>query len=96
MPFKLPDTITSSLETYAASVGVSNAQLSAALGLGSVLAGVWVYTFSASSVYHGPGPKGLPIIGSALDMPTSHEYKVYGDWAKKYGAPECVRSNLLA
>jgi hypothetical protein len=33
-----------------------------------------------------PGPKGLPIIGNLLDVPTELEYQVFSRWQKKYGA----------
>ena len=32
-----------------------------------------------------PGPKPLPLIGNALDMPKSHEYLTYTKWGKEYG-----------
>jgi len=32
-----------------------------------------------------PGPKGLPIIGNALDMPSKNPYLTYWQWGKKYG-----------
>jgi hypothetical protein len=32
-----------------------------------------------------PGPKGLPIIGNLLDVPTELEYQVFSRWQKKYG-----------
>ena len=32
-----------------------------------------------------PGPKGLPIIGNALDMPTSREWEKAAEWRSKYG-----------
>ena len=32
-----------------------------------------------------PGPKGWPIIGNLLDVPTEVEYKVFSQWRKKYG-----------
>ena len=33
-----------------------------------------------------PGPKGWPIIGNLLDVPTELEYQVFSRWQKKYGA----------
>ncbi|KAF8874936.1 hypothetical protein BD779DRAFT_230375 [Infundibulicybe gibba] len=33
-----------------------------------------------------PGPKGLPIIGNLLDMPTDKQWEVFGEWSKIYGA----------
>jgi len=32
-----------------------------------------------------PGPKGWPIIGNLLDVPTEVEYQVFSQWQKKYG-----------
>ncbi|KAF5358663.1 hypothetical protein D9758_007688 [Tetrapyrgos nigripes] len=32
-----------------------------------------------------PGPPGLPIIGNLLDLPSSYDWKTYGEWADKYG-----------
>ncbi|KAF8871009.1 cytochrome P450 [Infundibulicybe gibba] len=32
-----------------------------------------------------PGPKGLPIIGNLLDIPTRKQWAVFGEWSKVYG-----------
>lgn len=32
-----------------------------------------------------PGPQGLPLIGNALDMPTSHEWFTLSEWSKRWG-----------
>lgn len=32
-----------------------------------------------------PGPKGLPLIGSALEVPKGFEWIVYKQWSRKYG-----------
>ncbi|KZS91083.1 cytochrome P450 [Sistotremastrum niveocremeum HHB9708] len=32
-----------------------------------------------------PGPRQLPLIGNALDLPKSHEWYTYHEWAKQYG-----------
>ncbi|KZP30151.1 cytochrome P450 [Athelia psychrophila] len=33
---------------------------------------------------HPPGPRGLPLIGNLLDMPTSHEWVQYRKWSKEF------------
>jgi hypothetical protein len=33
-----------------------------------------------------PGPKGFPIIGNLLDMPTDKPWLVYNQWSKTYGS----------
>ncbi|KAF8880682.1 hypothetical protein BD779DRAFT_1421237, partial [Infundibulicybe gibba] len=32
-----------------------------------------------------PGPKGLPIIGNLLDVPTEKQWLVFMEWTKTYG-----------
>ena len=32
-----------------------------------------------------PGPKGWPIIGNMLDMPSSFHWLKYAEWSKQYG-----------
>lgn len=32
-----------------------------------------------------PGPKGLPLLGNMLDMPTSHEWKTFAQWGERWG-----------
>ncbi|KAJ3575538.1 hypothetical protein NP233_g1042 [Leucocoprinus birnbaumii] len=32
-----------------------------------------------------PGPRGLPIIGNAADMPTQKDWLTYAEWGRKYG-----------
>lgn len=32
-----------------------------------------------------PGPRGLPIIGNALDMPSSYPWETFSEWGKKWG-----------
>ena len=87
MSFKLPDSVASTLEVYASHIGVSSSQLSVAIALAGAFAGVCVYISSTSPgpSRHGPGPKGIPILGNAADLPKKDDYKVYADWAKKYG-----------
>ncbi|KAI9001294.1 cytochrome P450 [Trametes punicea] len=32
-----------------------------------------------------PGPKGLPLIGNMLDMPSSHEWRTFAQWGERWG-----------
>lgn len=34
-----------------------------------------------------PGPKGFPLIGNILEMPSSHEWIKFADWGEQYGMP---------
>lgn len=38
-----------------------------------------------------PGPKGYPLIGHALDIPTTQQWRTYAQWAKVYGEPLLYR-----
>ena len=40
---------------------------------------------AAASVSLPPGPKALPMIGNALDIPGSMPWKTFRDLSKKYG-----------
>ncbi|KAI0072612.1 cytochrome P450 [Panus rudis PR-1116 ss-1] len=40
-----------------------------------------------------PGPKGLPLIGNVLDMPTAHEWLTFAHWQQKWG--DIIHLNLL-
>ena len=33
-----------------------------------------------------PGPKGLPIVGNLLGMPTRDEWVTFGKWSKDFGS----------
>lgn len=33
-----------------------------------------------------PGPKGVPILGAALEHPKTEFWKTYADWGRKYGS----------
>ena len=32
-----------------------------------------------------PGPRGLPLLGNVLNMPTTESWLVFAEWAKIYG-----------
>ena len=38
-----------------------------------------------------PGPKGLPIIGNILDMPTQNAWLTYKKWSREYGDYHSLR-----
>ncbi|KAG8854511.1 hypothetical protein FRB91_003402, partial [Serendipita sp. 411] len=75
------------LERYATHLDLTVPQLCIGLGVGGVvaLAGLGAYLSSSPPKNHGPGPKGIPILGNAVDLPKKDDYKVYTEWAKKYG-----------
>ncbi|OCH93084.1 CyP450 monooxygenase [Obba rivulosa] len=63
---------------------------------GVVLALLWKYTRTPPyppNLPLPPGPKGLPIIGSALDIPATHAWRAYTQWAKQYG--DVIHMNAL-
>jgi hypothetical protein len=43
------------------------------------------YIRSRRSLPLPPGPKGWPLIGSLLEMPTAQPWKVYQQWGERYG-----------
>jgi hypothetical protein len=81
------DSIYGHLELYASQVGLTPTQLGVSLGLGLfTLAGAGAYASShISQKNHGPGPKGVPILGNISDMPKDNDPRVYAEWSKKYG-----------
>ncbi|KAG8836181.1 hypothetical protein FRC17_009524 [Serendipita sp. 399] len=83
----LTDTVHELLEQYATQLGLTTHQLSIGLGIvgAATLAGLGASLTSTSSKNYGPGPKGVPILGNAADLPKKDDYKVYTEWAKKYG-----------
>jgi len=52
--------------------------------LGAILFAI-LRIYSRSTRNYPPGPKGLPIIGNLLDVPTSAAWITYFQWSKKYG-----------
>lgn len=62
---------------------IENASLAAVLSLGPLL---WLlYNFSKPKPNYPPGPKGLPIIGSLLDINSERPWITYQKWAEQYG-----------
>ncbi|KAJ7627566.1 cytochrome P450 [Mycena polygramma] len=58
----------------------------AVLGItGVVLKAILDRRNSTRGLPYPPGPKPKPIIGNALDIPTSLPWLTYADWAKRYG-----------
>lgn len=61
--------------------------LAGILALGAVATGVVaVRAATKPRPNYGPGPKGIPIVGNALELPTENDFLVYTSWAKKWGA----------
>jgi hypothetical protein len=40
---------------------------------------------SDSPIPFPPGPRGLPFIGNALDMPSLYPWEIFSEWGKKWG-----------
>jgi hypothetical protein len=57
----------------------------AAGGLALVLVTRLLSSSRRTSASCPPGPKGLPLIGNVLDMPTEQEWLTFADWATRYG-----------
>ncbi|OCH95985.1 cytochrome P450 [Obba rivulosa] len=64
--------------------------------IGLILVGVFLLQRAFGRKRSGPlppGPKGLPIIGNVLDMPTGHEWETFATWGERWG--DIVSVNLL-
>ncbi|EMD40455.1 hypothetical protein CERSUDRAFT_80124 [Gelatoporia subvermispora B] len=64
--------------------------------LGLVLLGVFLLQRAFGRKRSGPlppGPKGLPVIGNVLDMPTAHEWETFATWGERWG--DIMSVNLL-
>lgn len=61
--------------------------LAGILGLGAIVTCmVAVQAATKPRPNYGPGPRGIPIVGNALELPTENDFLVYTSWAKKWGA----------
>lgn len=58
--------------------------LSLASAVALVLA-IALYKATRPKPRYPPGPKGLPVIGSLLDINQERPWITYGKWAKEYG-----------
>jgi hypothetical protein len=58
-------------------------------GVGVIVAVLFVHYFKHRVHRKGlplpPGPRGLPFIGNALDLPPSQSWLTYAKWSKQYG-----------
>ena len=43
-----------------------------------------------------PGPKGLPLIGNVLDMPTQQEWKTFTQWGETWGTHSPFGTDLAS
>lgn len=50
-----------------------------------VLALVGLVRWGRTKLPFPPGPRGYPIIGNLLDMPSELQWERYSEWSKKYG-----------
>lgn len=58
----------------------------ASLGSVAIALGAYFLFFQTPNhLPYPPGPKGLPLLGNALDLPREKEWETYSDWARKYG-----------
>ncbi|TFY66371.1 hypothetical protein EVG20_g4713 [Dentipellis fragilis] len=56
-----------------------------AVGATVIALAVWRLLISRSKSPTFPGPKGYPLIGNLLDVPTEHEYYKFYEWGRQYG-----------
>ena len=57
--------------------------LAVALGF-IVLAALYLVNARANSPKYPPGPRGWPLIGNLLDMPTTEEWLKYKAWSQEF------------
>ena len=56
------------------------------------LLGLWLKRVGTRPLPFPPGPKGLPIIGHALDIPSFMPWKTFREWSAMYGKNTCLIS----
>ena len=76
----LDDMLTAGMEALAPRVAFSY------LFAGFILVYVLSRAFKRRPRYP-PGPKGLPIIGNLLDVPSDYGWITYKNWGDQYGTP---------
>ena len=54
----------------------------------------WLKKYLTRSLPLPPGPKGYPVIGNLLDMPSRTPWIKFAEWSKVYGIP-CQLDSLL-
>lgn len=55
------------------------------VGLGILFLAILLGLVSRKTSNMPPGPRGLPLLGNVLDMPTTYPWLTFAEWAKKYG-----------
>jgi hypothetical protein len=68
-------------------------------GLAVITAILLILRFTARARRKGcslpPGPRGLPLVGNAFDLPHSKEWLTYAEWTKQYGASSLMCKHRL-
>ena len=75
------------------------------VALGIILITKWVYDAlirisPGARLPYPPGPKAVPFIGNALDLPTQDAARVFAEWSKKFKSkfliPCTVQKHLMS
>ena len=61
-----------------------------------VLLALRLFTKKLSSNPLPPGPRGLPFIGSVLDIPMSYQWLTFAKWAEKWGKKILLGGRMLS